>query len=76
MDEEIELRYIINLSEAERHASVLALAKLSYDLPDWIPFLASIADAMMGLKLFEEFREMRLDDWVALNNIKRKQSVQ
>lgn len=51
----------VELEEAERQATVLALAELALTRPGWNQMLSEIADKFAGLDMFEELKVLNAD---------------
>ncbi len=49
---------VVTVSEEQRQALLLALAKLTLERPGWDDFLAGIAERLQGRAMFEQFKEI------------------
>lgn len=52
---------LVELSQEERQATMLALAELALSRPGWDDLLRGIAAKYCGVQLFEEFKQLNRD---------------
>lgn len=51
----------VSISEEERQATVLALARLALSRPGWGVFLSGVAEKLNGREAFESFKKSNND---------------
>jgi hypothetical protein len=56
------MSHAFTVTEEERQAVLLALAKLAIERPGWVYFLRGIAGKLDGVEMFDEFLRLERED--------------
>lgn len=53
---------MVELTEDERQAVVMGIARLAHERPGWLHYLTGIAEKFGGREMFDEFRRLRAEE--------------